>query len=547
MRNMLTLCLLFFVCAIANAQFKTIAEGAVFEEPEEGFAKILQMKNGNTIFIHVTPKKEIYTQVYDAAHKKKAERSFLAGYEKDNVHVEGAFEINGDAVLIIRTADHHVPRLHRIIINGNTGVLKNEKQLAELSKVTMKQGYAAVFGGVPGPNFYVRKDPNSNNYALAILNSFESDRNKRIEVVFYGGDHKELSRAFYHSPDNKFKYMTYADMVVLGDEKVSILAYGYNTAASGGKESALLLANLEKGSKAVTMTELEFAKDLAAKERRPWFFNLASESATYGITRYNPVTKKIMLLTSAKAKKEKAFTSYLAIIDPVNNTVDYTQTVYPQQASEKSVELFGKKSEYDGMPQNLFINNDGTFSIIYEDISSTMRQSSMSLATSITSNLGNIAVSKFDVQGKETGSLLIPKDQVISNATLLPYYHSDREGSAQLLIKGNQFKSFAYLDGLSKSYILFNDVQSNTESVNKGKLTTIQGVSDCDGFYYDISGNDVFPGRKLVFGTPERKKDHNLALFAISDYDRSNNLYVTLKLEKEGRDKGVRLVWLQPQ
>ena len=34
------------------AQFKLVAQGPKFEEPEEGFAKILQLKNGNTfIFI----------------------------------------------------------------------------------------------------------------------------------------------------------------------------------------------------------------------------------------------------------------------------------------------------------------------------------------------------------------------------------------------------------------------------------------------------------------------------------------------------------------
>src|SRR6202035_2899423 len=32
------------------SQFKHLAESAAFEEPEAGFAKLLQMKNGNTIY-----------------------------------------------------------------------------------------------------------------------------------------------------------------------------------------------------------------------------------------------------------------------------------------------------------------------------------------------------------------------------------------------------------------------------------------------------------------------------------------------------------------
>lgn len=54
------------------------------------------------------------------------------------------------------------------------------------------------------------------------------------------------------------------------------------------------------------------------------------------------------------------------------------------------------------------------------------------------------------------------------------------------------------------------------------------------------------PVRSYVFGKPESKKENNLGLFAISDYNPETNTYVTLKLEKEGRDKGVRIVWLQP-
>ena len=126
MRNIFFLILLLFSSSFVCAQFKSIAEDPIFDEPQEGFAKILQIKNGNTIFIHITPKKEINVQVYDASHKKKAERSFLANYEKDNINVEGSFEINGDAVLMVRTVDHRVPRLYRLIINGSTGVLKNE-------------------------------------------------------------------------------------------------------------------------------------------------------------------------------------------------------------------------------------------------------------------------------------------------------------------------------------------------------------------------------------------------------------------------------------
>jgi len=524
---MILLTLLFPVFSIVNAQFKTLAEGPVFEEPEEGVAKIVQMKNGNTMFIHITPKSTINVQLYNAMHKKKGEQSFQTSQGKKKLVVKGAFEINNDMVLLVETIEDRTPILYRLIINGNNGALKNETQIAELNRVSFGQGYSMAFGGVPPPDFYIRKDPDSDNYALVMLNSFESDRSKRIEIVYYGADNKEISRAFYSSPDEKYKYLLYLDMVVIGKEKVAVLAYAYNTKSSGGKESELILASLDAGSKSVAVNELPFSKDLII---------------TDAITRYNPVTKNIILLTAAKENKKSGnYSTYLAYINPIDKDVEFSSTIFPTQAMEKTVELFGKRNSFIGMPQNLYINIDGSFSVVYETIGT------ISNRYSTDTELGNIAVSKFDATGKETGSCLIPKSQYVFSAAISPFYLSEREGTAQVLTKGNQFKSFAYLDGVEKSYILFNDVEENTEKVKKGKITTVRGVGDCDGFFYDISGDDVLPERDFVFGKPAGKRENNLALFAISDYDKKNKVYVTLKLEKEGRDKGVKLVWLQPQ
>jgi hypothetical protein len=161
--------------------------------------------------------------------------------------------------------------------------------------------------------------------------------------------------------------------------------------------------------------------------------------------------------------------------------------------------------------------------------------------------LENLAVSKYDASGKEIASCLVPMSQRVFKSFLQTFYHSKREGTAQLLDEGGQYKSFAYLNGDDKSYILINDIEENSVSLKKGKLTRIQSVKDCDGVYVEISGSEALPERKFIFGKPENKREHDLGLFAISDYDREHNVYVTLKLEREGKGKNVQLVWLQPQ
>lgn len=548
MKKMFFFFLLVCSHAVAFSQFKTIAEGPVFDEPEDGFARILQMKNGNTLFIQITQKNGLDIKIYDAKHKQKTMKHVAPKYGKlRKAFVEGIFEVNGDAVLMIGETDGRTPVLYRLVLDGVTAAIKDEETVAELLPYSTKNVYAMIYGGVPPPAFYVRKDPFSDNYAVALMNTFESDRNKRIEVIMYGADHKELARAYYKSPEDKYKYMEYIDMVIVDAKTVNVLAYAFNTRASGGNENVLVLATLDKGASTVSVQELEFAHNLEIDR---------------GVVKYNPVSKKMIMMAyvaESNKKKAKKFTT-LAFIDPVKRTVDKVSTIFPDKANEKSLELFGKKAEYEGLPQNFFINPDGTFSVVYEELTVMTRTTSSTpfgigggsvstfshTHTKSNVELGHLAVSNLDKDGKTINSYFIPKNQFLFDIFPSSFYHARREGSAAELSVGDQFKSFAYVNGKDKLYVLFNDVEENEERMKKGKLTTIKAVSDCDGFSYTLDGNDALPPRQFLFGKPAGKKDHNLVLFAVSDYDQEKNMYVTLRLNVEKGKKGVQLVWMEP-
>src|SRR4029079_9378749 len=123
------------------------------------------------------------------------------------------------------------------------------------------------------------------------------DRNKRIEIVFYGSNNQEIGRAYYASPDNKYKFLEDIDMAVIGDQKVVVLAKEYNTNSSGGKENELVLASLDAGASAVTLDELKFTKN---------------RIIDIGLVRYNPVTKKIILLAAEReSKKSDKYSSFI--------------------------------------------------------------------------------------------------------------------------------------------------------------------------------------------------------------------------------------------
>ncbi|MGB4843110.1 MAG: hypothetical protein WBP16_01455 [Ferruginibacter sp.] len=534
MKTIISVLLLSLTCLFTNAQFKQIAEGPKFAEPEEGFAKIIQMKNGNTFFISISLKNGINVRIYDAAHKETAATSFNPAYQVlKTADVEAIFEMNSDIIVFISERDDHTPVLYRLIIDAATGKLKEEKTIFR-----MKKEGAFVNTGAFN-SFSVVKDPFSENYAVCLYYVTEPDPQKRIEIVHYGKDHNEISRTFCATPNDEYKFFLYVDMVVTGSEKVCAILFASNEKYYlGTKKGNLYMAAIEKGKAAVSYSKLDFSEDLEIR---------------WGLARYSAVNKDIFLLTAAKVKKEKdKYIPYLVVIEATTGKVKRAgNTEIGEKLNTDYKEKFDRKKDYSGMPQNLFINDDGSFAVVYEEIL-VQRQSSQSGFGSSTqlrvdTKLGKIVVAAYDKNAALLSSYLVPKEHWIIFQELSPFYHARREGTAQQLFKGNQYKSFAYLNGINKNYILFNDTERNND-VKKDKFVEVQGVSDCDAFVYKLSGNEIFPKREYAFENTTGSKNHNLLLYAISDYDRKNNVYVTLRLDKEVRtSKEVKLVWLQPQ
>ncbi len=519
-KKYLFLSLLLFGFLFSNAQFKQIAAGPSFDEPRSGFAKLLLMKNGSVIFFRIGIKDgEIDVRIYDATHKETATTTLKPSYGKlKGGALENVFEINGDAVLMISEVSDKTPVLYRVIIDGKTGSLKKEEKIAELKRLTMGMGYAMAFGGVDMPDFYVSKDPDSDNYAVALFNSFESDRSKRIEIILYGSEHQEISRAFYASPDEKYKYLQYVSMAVIGSEKVSVLVNGYN---SGGKDREVILATLNKGAKAVTFNELNFPQDSVLES---------------GLVRYNPITKKLIVVAKIHERKDsKEAYLYVGFLDPEKGKAEKViQSGLDAAMNERVKKMFGKKYKYWGIPVGLYMNKDGGFSVTYEE-SAIVAPFSRSNASHIETY--SIAVGTYSPTGELTSSYIIPKNFWLDDPSSMSY------GGGF----GNQYKKFAYVNGPEKSYILINDTRRNFERLEKDKdPVQIQGVGDCDAFYFPLTGSDPIPQRKYLFGESDDKKERNLAPFGVSTYDRVKDEFIVLKLNKDGREKSVSVIWMKP-
>lgn len=549
-----TLSMLLLVMSLSlTAQFKLIGKGPSFEEPEKGYDKLLLLKNGKTAYIHAESS-GLRVKIFGADYKQAGNGLINSTQGKlSELNVEGIFESGGNIVALVSEYEKNVPILYRFVIDGNTGRKISEDKIAQMQKESIGSVFANAFG-VPVADFLVRKDPSSDYYVVAVFNTGTTESDKRLEFITYDGTHKEISRSYMSSPENKFKYVNLLDLAILPNQEVFALIYVYNTESKGGKENDLLMAAFKPGDQEVAYTNMNLDdKDLV----------------TDGIMKYNPAMKKLIAMTCVKEKTKRRGDTYstyysfpMYFIDPSNKNIQTHAGLSLDAVDNKHRELYGSKDGYSGILQNLYIHNDGGYTVIMEGLKT------VTTPKTVNQYYGSLAVLNYGMNGSLKSSALIPKSHEYNNNslsgggvsfgwgasaarksmknTISMLYHRDRDWMGSALGGGNQYKSFAYLSGPSKDYVLINDVDENEELIRKGKLKNMMGVSACDGFSFVTNGNDVLPGRSYVFGAP-KDKDHTMAVFSVSDYDPNSNVYVTLRLEVDGRDKKVRVVWLQPE
>ncbi len=521
----LLILVLFATAFPAMAQFKQIAEGPEFEEPEGGYARIVQMKNGNTAFVHITVKKGIDLRIYDAAHKEKVATNIELSIERVKLNTEmtmfpkfaieeikGVFEINNDIVVFFHELDAKKSVLFRVIIDGNTGRLKEEKEL---------------FNKRFGP-YDVQKDREGQNYSIYMSEFSEKEKKGIPHIIYYDAAHKPIHDWSFDSPETNEgnKYFNYKGMVT--GEKGRVYAFFMTKGKSKEDLGNMYMVSMEEGNEKISLDKLNMPADLLYEA---------------AIVKYDPVDRKIVFLILSRLKaKSSDFDAHLNIIDPVAKKMDKITDFGPTETLNQAyTERFDKKKGYAGLPQDIFTNADGSISIAYEEI--MVQATTSGSYTRNDTKLGKIVINTIDKQGKLLSNYLLGKDHWVIFTQLGLFYHNQQEATAQSIWRGNEYKPFKYIDGPKGRFIFFNDTERNNE-VKKDKFVEVQGVLDCDAFIHKLSGTEIFPPRAYAFGEP--KKGHTLAMFSVSEYQRETNTMVTLKNEA-GRSKKVKMVWLQPE
>ena len=546
---------------VLHAQSPEVVRSKPFDEPEDGASRLLLMKNGNTLFFHFTRKKGVEVVAYNNKHQDAPlERNRVKSWRQKRMRyaaLKGLFEMNGQAVVFLMQYTAKKPLLYRFIFDGNTGKLVKEEVIGELPRVGLGISYGMAFGSVPKPDFYVRKDPESEFYAVAAFNSMAHDRNERIKITHYSPDHKKLNEAFYESPKGTYKYLEFMEMYVHRDEFVFVSSFAYNTRSSGGKDSRVMISRLTKGTKEFEYKLLDYTDDYMKPDVA---------------LKYKPVNKTLYMLAAVNAKNvKKPYTMYTSrenlvlqmnVIDPFGLTVKNKYFIDHPALSDYAQDHLKYRKPYYGVVQDFRLNADSTITVMYEELDAEIRhststsytngQASTSHQTTVTTTLGDIGVVRINEAGKEMpGSYAIAKSQ-ITNTWLDLYYIYRRPQTSWTFRKGALnsgnynagFLSYDYMFANNTGYAIFNDYPRNTEDATenyrkkKGKLK----ISTANTVLAYHDGNTV--KKNYLFGAPESKDVSRFSVLEMNTHSEDPKSYATLMIERHGRKKKAYIVWI---
>lgn len=511
------------------AQVKITAVKELFDEPTEGFGKLLILENRNTVFCSVLSG-TLNFKIFNSDHKliKNISPQTIV-FNNKAAYIKAIFEINSDIVLLVMSRDGRIPTLTRIVLNASNGKVKEEKELIRLEseRVPHKTSASLAYEYF----FFIRKDPKTNHYAI-IANSYKSKgTRKQITCIWYGAGHQEIARSAFAVPDTVFDQYVYHDMAFVNDQKLIVLVNGVKKAKQYTRQ--LYIGVLSKELPQFSISPLH----ISLRDELPESNNLFVSDA---LMKFNSVTGKFVIVSNlTDPKKDDGYLPVLSLLSASTLSVESSRIIYPQKAVEASARFFGEKGAFKGLPQDIYIADDGRFDIVFEE--KTISMGDLRVST----YLGDLAIMYFDMLGGARGSYFIPKSQYLMGTYLEGFYTSRRELEAPLFVGGNQYKKAMYVNGKQATYMLFNDTEKNGESYKNGRISTINALGECDAFGYRIEGYEAVPSRTPVFGLSREKDRHYLGWFPLSAYDKANNQFVTLRLELNKRQKKVQIVWLE--
>jgi hypothetical protein len=498
-----------------NAQPFNVEKSEVFEEPASGWNQLLQLKNGNTFFIHAGKKQGIDVTVYDKSRKLVSKKDLTSklwdAADMEQVRNLQLFEINGEAVLFLVYNDGEKASMYRVRLNPTDGAVLSDEKVASLKGLSAEKFMISYrLSGID-----VEKDPASDCYALIITNFDRGSYNQTVKVMHFDGTHTKINEADFRVIGAAFKHVLYSSAVVDGNKSVYLVSRGYNDKIKFTQnftfddECKVVISRLNAAEKVFTSKVMRVNIELA-EVKSQLLYNRNT----------NQLQLRLISLAESKYKRStqteiRYYTSMIAYVDPQTLGITGIKPLAGRKVSEYAQAHIDKDYSYSGTPRKMTINNDKTTSVLMEESFSRQGQS----------DLGAIGLSVLSDTGSEIGGYAITKTQVMYNN-----------------VDNDRFMSYDYVSVPKGNYVIFNDLTTNKDKdEHDTRHRKVAGASLTNTVAYKLGDNSI--DRLYLFGEPQ-DKSCTFCYIEGTDFNESSNTYATVIIERTGREKHARVAWV---
>lgn len=519
--RLITPILLFLVLltAQASAQDSTLIISQPVEIGQDGWNKVLQLSNGNTVLFHFENSKLIRSLIFDKQGKQiassKSETKKLDISILDNARFMALYEVGGNAALFVNQQIDNVASLVRLVFNANTGALMSE------SVVLASPSFQKEI------KMSVKKASGESGYAVVGFLQHPELDSVTVSIQKYDESHKMVKDLSYRLLAKDYDYYNFigADvhtdgslMAVLKTEKVVQFEKLHKV--------AVWLIYLPAGAEKLSVTEINLQDNIALSGMR-FSKNEFNSSLNVLLT----VSTYYMLQNGLERK--------------INNDRNYLQIILPEDMSSmkskyikflKAKDYVLKSNADKEMP--LFetaslmaynTNDRGITTTIHMEAANEERYKGYPM-----DKFGKYIITKIDDEGEEMAAIVLPS---VHNQIYSVVYPS--------VLKKISCRQSLHMPiclvSKNSSYILYNDDLSKLDSPITMQRTPIMQYDSTDAVLCHLTRKNVLV--KRAFCTSQEEGTHT-QLYADSEhFDEKSRMLAVVLRKKKGKSESFHLAW----
>ena len=537
LRIFFSLLLLFFVFCV-HAQENSFVTSSISKPtdlPLNGWNKVLKLRNGNTMVLHLRLNEKMRVKMFDSSLNEIASQSeyfkILGEKNLSGSSFVGLYDIGGYPTLFItQSIDHHYSLL-RIRFDPVTGKLFDEI-------IAYETGMRSV------GEFFVSKSQLTDEYAVMWFNP----HNLYSE--------KSTARILYYDENHKVKKTS---NLYINEPHLMDLDYcGFNYDPQHGTYITLTGRDVSRSVKDQIHKVIycgALPDDTGFTVRKMLFSD--GFMPNHSIIRHNDFSGVINMTISGfyiaefdignLKQKRVVLGSFFVVLNRNNFELQTIKPIKYRLGNEYITAANSTGKKHEGFPMRMFVNNYGVPIVISEQHRMPLTLHHREL---FMTDMGDICITKFDDDGEEISGVVIPKRQIVMNA-LYPAELAIRETHKYLFrdirseAADNQFPSFEYLPTKQYNYLFFNDYPSNFGKNLSKSFDTVGYYDRTEAICYQVNRQDELHTQYL-FGKPEKDQSRAILLESICEFVERKELLALVQV-RTGKESRLHLArcWFQ--